>query len=64
MTAAGHPGKGRKEPADGLLLPNKPAGVTSNRALRVVQRMLNAKKAGHTGSLDPLATGMVPLCFG
>ena len=49
---------------DGLLLLNKPAGMTSNRALQAVRRLLGAKKAGHTGSLDPSATGMLPLCFG
>ena len=49
---------------DGLLLLNKPAGMTSNRALQTVRRLLRAKKAGHTGSLDPAATGMLPLCFG
>jgi tRNA pseudouridine55 synthase len=38
--------------------------MTSNRALQIVKRLLNAKKAGHTGSLDPSATGMLPLCFG
>lgn len=48
----------------GLLLLNKPAGLTSNRALQKVKRLLGAKKAGHTGSLDPAATGMLPLCFG
>jgi tRNA pseudouridine55 synthase len=53
-----------KMPIDGLLLLNKPAGITSNRALQQVKRLLNAKKAGHTGSLDPAATGMLPLCFG
>lgn len=52
------------ELVDGLLLLNKPSGMTSNRALQIVRRMLNAKKAGHTGSLDPAATGMLPLCFG
>lgn len=51
-------------PVDGLLLLNKPAGMTSNRALQRVKRLLQAKKAGHTGSLDPAATGMLPLCFG
>ncbi len=51
-------------PVDGLLLLNKPAGITSNQALQKVKRLLNAKKAGHTGSLDPAATGMLPLCFG
>lgn len=49
---------------DGLLLLNKPSGMTSNRALQKVRRLLNARKAGHTGSLDPAATGMLPLCFG
>jgi tRNA pseudouridine55 synthase len=49
---------------NGLLLLNKPPGMTSNRALQTVRRLLNAKKAGHTGSLDPSATGMLPLCFG
>ena len=56
--------KRRKQPVDGLLLLNKPSGLTSNRALQIVRRPLNAKKAGHTGSLDPAATGMLPLCFG
>jgi len=51
-------------PVDGLLLLNKPAGLTSNRALQKVKRLLRARKAGHTGSLDPAATGMLPLCFG
>ncbi|MCK5325536.1 MAG: tRNA pseudouridine(55) synthase TruB [Woeseiaceae bacterium] len=54
----------RSEPVDGLLLLNKPAGLTSNQALQKVKRLLGAKKAGHTGSLDPAATGMLPLCFG
>jgi tRNA pseudouridine55 synthase len=48
----------------GLLLLNKPAGLTSNQALQKAKRLLRAKKAGHTGSLDPAATGMLPLCFG
>lgn len=56
--------RNRSEPVDGLLLLNKPAGLTSNQALQKVKRLLNAKKAGHTGSLDPAATGMLPLCFG
>ncbi len=57
-------GRRRYDDVDGLLLLNKPAGMTSNRALQTVRRLLNAKKAGHTGSLDPSATGMLPLCFG
>jgi tRNA pseudouridine55 synthase len=56
--------KRHADPVDGLLLLNKPSGMTSNRALQVVRRMLNAQKAGHTGSLDPAATGMLPRCFG
>ena len=54
----------RSEAIDGVLLLNKPAGLTSNQALQRVKRLLNARKAGHTGSLDPAATGMLPLCFG
>lgn len=49
---------------DGVMLLNKPAGITSNQALQKVKRLLRARKAGHTGSLDPAATGMLPLCFG
>ena len=56
--------KSRSEAIDGVLLLNKPAGLSSNQALQRVKRLLNAKKAGHTGSLDPAATGMLPLCFG
>jgi tRNA pseudouridine55 synthase len=57
-------GRPRREIVDGLLLLNKPAGLSSNQALQRVKWLLNAKKAGHTGSLDPAATGMLPLCFG
>lgn len=49
---------------DGVLLLDKPAGLTSNAALQACKRALNACKAGHTGSLDPIATGLLPLCFG
>src|SRR3989338_2466643 len=49
---------------NGILLLDKPIGITSNGALQRVKRLFVAKKAGHTGSLDPLATGMLPLCFG
>jgi tRNA pseudouridine55 synthase len=55
---------GRYETVDGVLLLNKPAGLTSNQALQRVKRLYRAKKAGHTGSLDPAATGMLPVCFG
>lgn len=48
----------------GILLLDKPPGGSSNRALQRVKRLFDARKAGHTGSLDPLATGMLPLCLG
>jgi tRNA pseudouridine55 synthase len=53
-----------KRDIDGILLLDKPPGYTSNRVLQEVKRLLRARKAGHTGSLDPLATGLLPLCFG
>ena len=49
---------------DGLLLLDKPAGMSSNAALQRVRKHFRAEKAGHTGSLDPLATGLLPICFG
>ncbi|MEE8388845.1 MAG: tRNA pseudouridine(55) synthase TruB [Acidiferrobacterales bacterium] len=49
---------------NGILLLDKPAGYTSNQALQKVKRLYEACKAGHTGSLDPIATGLLPLCFG
>lgn len=49
---------------DGILVLDKPPGVSSNRALQMAKRLYQAAKAGHTGSLDPLATGVLPLCFG
>lgn len=48
----------------GVLLLDKPAGITSNLALQKVKRLFNAAKAGHTGSLDPIATGLLPICLG
>lgn len=48
----------------GILLLDKPAGMTSNRALQKVKWLYQARKAGHTGSLDPLATGLLPICLG
>ncbi|WP_144393051.1 tRNA pseudouridine(55) synthase TruB [Pleionea sediminis] len=54
--------KGRS--LDGILLLDKPTGESSNRVLQQVRRLYNAAKAGHTGSLDPLASGMLPICFG
>lgn len=54
--------KGR--PIDGVLLLDKPTGISSNDALQKVKRIYFAEKAGHTGALDPLATGMLPICLG
>jgi tRNA pseudouridine55 synthase len=51
-------------PVDGVVLLDKPAGLSSNHALQRVRRVLSAAKAGHAGTLDPPATGMLPLCFG
>ena len=56
--------KQRGLPVNGMLLLDKPPGLSSNRALQHAKRLLNARKAGHTGSLDPIATGLLPLCFG
>jgi tRNA pseudouridine55 synthase len=49
---------------DGVLLLDKPLGLTSNAALQAVKRLFRARKAGHTGTLDPLATGLLPILFG
>ena len=49
---------------DGLLLLDKPQGLSSNQALQQARHLFRAEKGGHTGSLDPLATGLLPLCFG
>jgi len=49
---------------DGVLLLDKPAGWTSNAALQKAKRLFNAAKAGHTGTLDPFASGLLPICFG
>jgi tRNA pseudouridine55 synthase len=54
--------KGR--PVNGVLLLDKPHGLSSNHALQTVKRIYFAQKAGHTGALDPLATGMLPICLG
>lgn len=53
-----------KRNIDGVLILNKPPGLTSNQALQKTRWLFNAAKGGHTGSLDPLATGVLPLCFG
>jgi tRNA pseudouridine55 synthase len=57
-------GAGFRKPINGVLLLNKPVGITSNAALQKAKWLLNAKKAGHTGTLDPFADGLLPLCFG
>jgi tRNA pseudouridine55 synthase len=53
-----------KRPVHGVLLLDKPLGLSSNDALQKARRLYRAEKAGHTGTLDPLATGLLPLCFG
>lgn len=53
-----------KQPIDGVLFLDKPAGWSSNQALQRVKSLLQAAKAGHTGSLDPFATGLLPICLG
>ena len=58
------PRKPPRRRVDGVLLLDKPAGMTSNAALQKARWLLNAAKAGHTGTLDPMATGLLPLCFG
>lgn len=60
MNARGH----KRRIVDGVLPLDKPPGMTSNRILQRVKWMYQARKAGHTGSLDPLASGMLPICFG
>ena len=57
-----HKSRGRK--VNGILLLDKPVGITSNAALQEVKRLFYAAKAGHTGNLDPLASGMLPICLG
>lgn len=56
--------KSSKNQVDGVLLFNKPIGLSSNKALQKVKNLFNANKAGHAGTLDPLATGLLPICFG
>ncbi len=53
-----------RRPVHGVLLLDKPLGLSSNQALQQAKRLFRAEKAGHTGTLDPLATGLLPLCFG
>ncbi|HIW06892.1 MAG TPA: tRNA pseudouridine(55) synthase TruB [Candidatus Ignatzschineria merdigallinarum] len=56
--------KHKRRHIDGILLLDKPKGMTSNNILQRVKRIFNAEKAGHSGTLDPMATGMLPICFG
>ncbi|OSI10923.1 tRNA pseudouridine(55) synthase TruB [Neisseria zoodegmatis] len=58
------PSKPQKRPVNGVLLLDKPQGLSSNTALQKARRLYRAEKAGHTGVLDPLATGLLPVCFG
>ncbi|QKI89099.1 tRNA pseudouridine(55) synthase TruB [Thiomicrorhabdus xiamenensis] len=53
-----------KQKVNGIVLLNKPAGVSSNGIMQQVRRIFNAEKAGHTGALDPFATGLLPVCLG
>ena len=63
-TDSEHRMKKKGDPIDGVLLFDKPEGLSSNAAMQIVRRLANAQKAGHTGTLDPMATGLLPLCFG
>lgn len=58
------PRRAPRRRVDGVLLLDKPPGMSSNAALQKARWLFNAEKAGHTGTLDPLATGLLPLCFG
>ena len=64
VPAQGRPVRLPRRSLHGVLLLDKPLGWSSNDALQKVKRLLRAEKAGHTGTLDPLATGLLPLCFG
>ena len=58
------PARAHRRSLNAVLLLDKPGGLTSNAALQRAKHLLNAAKAGHTGTLDPMATGLLPLCFG
>ncbi|HEX5802263.1 MAG TPA: tRNA pseudouridine(55) synthase TruB [Azospira sp.] len=58
------PARRRWRRVDGVLLLDKPSGITSNDALQKARRFFSAEKAGHTGTLDPMASGLLPVCFG
>jgi tRNA pseudouridine55 synthase len=63
-SSASPAGGTRWRPVDGVLLLDKPAGITSSAAVQKVRRLYSAAKAGHTGTLDPMATGLLPVCLG
>lgn len=58
------PRRRRGLPVNGVVLLDKPKGLSSNHALQRVRRLFDAQKAGHTGTLDPMATGLLPICLG
>ncbi len=64
LDTSDHKQRVARRPVHGLLLLDKPLGLSSNQALQKAKWLLRAEKAGHTGTLDPLATGVLPLCFG
>jgi tRNA pseudouridine55 synthase len=64
MTMQRHSTRVPRRPVHGVLLLDKPLGFSSNQALQKAKWLLRAEKAGHTGTLDPLATGVLPICFG
>ena len=64
MNNSRFPARRPRRHVDGVLLLDKPLGISSNHALQKIRRLYNADKGGHTGTLDPLATGLLPICLG
>ena len=64
IAAAARGSRAGRRAIDGVVLLDKPPGITSHAAVRAVRRLFEANKAGHTGTLDPLATGLLPVCLG
>src|SRR5688572_21250872 len=64
MTTSREPERRAAQVVDGVVLIDKPSGISSNAALQHTRRLLDAAKAGHTGTLDPLASGLLPVCLG
>ena len=64
MTAPHRESNSGRQAVDGVLLLDKPAGITSQAAVSGVKRLFSAVKAGHTGTLDPMASGLLPICLG